>query len=103
LKKLIWFATATAVVLWTLIAWGVHGLVEAAGHLAASHSDILPVSPELVEWASWLAQFGADIGGWLVVAVWAAVSFGILALGFIGARLARSLQSARGMSRFETA
>jgi hypothetical protein len=100
MKKLIWFGTAAALVVWSLIAWVIHGLVGVAGNLASSNADILPVPPEAVEWTSWLALLGTSVGEWLVVAVWAIVSLVIAGLGFAGGKLAQSGRLQGRFSRF---
>jgi hypothetical protein len=87
MKTLIWILTAGVLGLWSLIAWGVHALVSLGGNAVANNADWIPLEPEAIEWASWLAAFGTDIGGWLVIGVWAIVSAVILALGFLGTKL----------------
>ncbi len=87
MKTLIWIATAAVVGLWSLLAWIIHGLVGVAGSLVSSNADIIPADPLLIEWASWLASAGAGVGEWLVVAVWALVSFVMLALAFVATKL----------------
>jgi hypothetical protein len=88
MKKLIWLATFAGIAVWSLIAWAAHGLVGIAGNLASSNSDILPVPPEWIEFASWIALAGSSVGEWLVIVIWGVVSLGIAGLGFMGARLA---------------
>ena len=59
----------------------------------AANADIVPADPLLIEWASWLASAGTGVGEWLVITLWAIVSFVLLALGFLGTRLAPRLRS----------
>jgi hypothetical protein len=93
MKTLVWSLTGVAVGLWSLLAWIMHGLVGVAGGLIASNADILPVDPLLVEWASWVASAGTDIGEWLVIAVWALVSLVLVGLGYVATRLVPKLSS----------
>lgn len=97
MKKLIWLATFAGVAVWSLLAWAAHGLVGVAGNLASSNSDILPVPAEWIEFMSWLAILGANVGEWLVVAIWGLVSLGIVGLGYVGARLADRRRADRFM------
>jgi hypothetical protein len=53
---------------------------------------MMPLEPELVAWASWLAAAGTDVGTWLVVAIWAIVSLLLLGLGFAASALAPRLR-----------
>ena len=87
MKTLVWVLTGLALALWSLVAWVTHGLVGVAGGLVASHADIIPADPLLIEWASWLASAGTGIGEWLVIAVWGFVSLVLLALGYVATRL----------------
>lgn len=93
MRSLIWTVTAAVIALWSLVAWIVHGLVGVAGNLVAANADIVPADPLLIEWASWLASAGTGVGEWLVIALWAIVSLVLLALGFLGTRLAPRLSS----------
>jgi hypothetical protein len=92
MKTLIWIVTAAVIGLWSLLAWMAHGLLGVAGNLVASNTDMMPLEPELVAWASWLAAAGTDVGTWLVVAIWAIVSLLLLGLGFAASALAPRLR-----------
>lgn len=87
MKALVWTLTAAALLLWSLVAWVTHGLVGVAGSLVTGNVDMIPADPVLTEWAWWLASMGTGIGEWLVVAVWAVVSLGLVALAFVATRL----------------
>ena len=87
MKTLVWTLTAAALLLWSLVAWVTHGLVGVAGSLVAGNVDLLPADPLLTEWAWWFASVGTGLGEWLVVAVWAVVSLGLVALAFVATRL----------------
>jgi hypothetical protein len=88
MQRLIWILTWVAVALWSGLAWATHGLLQWGGAAAAANADVIPVEPILVEWASWLALLGSDIASWLMIALWASVTLVILAIGFVGAKLA---------------
>ena len=100
MKTLVWVLTITLLALWSLVAWITHGLVGVAGSLVSSNADIIPADPLLIEWASWLASAGAGVGEWLVVAVWALVSFVMLALAFVAKRLRGDTVHRREEARF---
>jgi hypothetical protein len=92
MKTLIWIVTAALIGVWSLLAWIAHGLVGVAGNLVAGNADIIPADPELVAWASWLTAAGTDVGGWLIVAIWAMVSLALLGLGLAANALAPRLR-----------
>ncbi|MFO1122753.1 MAG: hypothetical protein U1F47_10590 [Hyphomicrobiales bacterium] len=87
MRNLVWIATAAVIALWSGAAWLLHAAIGLGGSLAATHADLIPATPELVEWASWLALFGTGVGEWLVIAIWAVVSATLLTLGFVATRL----------------
>ena len=93
MKTLVWILTTAVLALWSLVAWITHGLVGVAGGLVASNTDVMPVDPMLVEWASWRASAGTGIGEWLVSAVWGLVSLVLLALGFVVTALLPKLRA----------
>jgi hypothetical protein len=94
MKTLIWIGTAILVGLWSLIAWAAYALVGASGSILATNADIIPVDPELIEWASWLAVLGADVGSWLVIAIWGVVTAVMLAGAFIVTKLLPNVKTA---------
>jgi hypothetical protein len=87
MRNLVWIATAAVIAVWSGAAWLLHAAIGLGGSLAATNADLIPADPELVEWASWFALLGTGVGEWLVIAVWAAVSAALLALGFVATRL----------------
>lgn len=91
MRRLIWILTWVVVAVWSGIAWAVHGLLQWGGATAAANADLIPAEPLLVEWASWLTLLGTDVAGWLMIGLWACVTLVILAMGFVGARLAPRL------------
>jgi hypothetical protein len=87
MKTLIWIITWTVLAIWSLFSWLAYGLIGVSGSLIAGNADIIPADPLLIEWASWLATVGTDVGEWLVIALWALVSLVILAAGYVAARI----------------
>jgi hypothetical protein len=87
MKKLVGAITIIIIAVWSLIAWLVYELIGFGGNVAASNVDIVPVDPEAVEWLSWFAQFGASLGEWAVIAVWAIVAAIIALIGYIAAQV----------------
>ena len=87
MKGVVWFISASLLVLWSLTAWGAHALLGYAGRTAAANADIIPGSPELIEWASWLAGAGSDFGSWLIIALWVLGALVIVALTAVVNRL----------------
>lgn len=90
--------TAIAVAVWSVLSWLAYALIGAGGSVIAGNADIVPdVPPELVEWVSWLAYFGAGVGEWIVVLVWAVVSAIMVGGAWVIARLVpqRPLSNAR--------
>ena len=87
MRTLVWVLTAAILGVWSLVAWAAYALLGVGGNAVSANADLIPGSPELVEFASWLAVFGTDVGEWLIAAVWAVVSLIVLGLGFIASRL----------------
>lgn len=87
MRTLIWIATWAIVALWSGLCWLAHGLVGIGGSLVAGNADLIPVDPQLIEWASWLATAGTGVGEWLVIAIWAFVTAVVFALAFAATRL----------------
>jgi hypothetical protein len=69
-KKIVWAVIGIGILLWSALAWLVHSLVGWGGSLASGNADVLTPHPETVEWLSWLAQFGTNVGEWIVIAIW---------------------------------
>lgn len=87
MRKLIGAVTIAVIAIWSLMAWIIYELIGFGGNVAASNADIFPADPEAVEWLSWLAQFGASLGEWAVIAVWAIVAAIIALIGYIAAQV----------------
>jgi hypothetical protein len=98
MRKLIGAITAAVIAVWSLIAWIVYKLIGFGGNVAAANVDIVPVDPEAVEWLSWLAQFGASLGEWAVIAVWAIVAAIIALIGYIAAQVVPNKADRRRLS-----
>lgn len=80
MKSIVWLISVALFGLWSLVAWGAWALLGVAGRVASQNADVVPGSPELVEWISWLAGTGAGVGEWLVIAVWAVGSIVLFVL-----------------------
>ena len=96
MKKLVWGVVGAGLLLWSALAWVIYSLLGWAGSFASSNADVLTPHPETVEWVSWLAMFGSDVGGWIVAAIW---GFGVvfaLIFGFAGTRLFPQLSQFAG-------
>lgn len=87
MKGLVWFISVVVFGIWSLLSWGAWALVGVTGDAVARHADVVPGSPELVEWISWLGGTGGSVGEWLVVVVWALGSLAIFALAAVIKRL----------------
>ena len=96
MRTLVWIITATAIAIWSAIAWLAHMLIGASGNLMATNADILPLGAEAVELASWLASFGTSVGEWLVVALWAIVALVFYGTGYVVTRLVPRRELVRG-------
>jgi hypothetical protein len=87
MRRLLWVLAWIGVALWSLFAWGAHGLLDVFGDLAIRNADIVSDHPETVEWFSWGLATLRSLGLGAIVFVWAAVSLLILAvpavIGFI--------------------
>lgn len=83
MRKLVGIITIAVIAIWSLLAWLVYEVIGYGGNIAAANADIFPADPEAIEWLSWLAQFGAGLGEWAVIAVWAIVAAMIAALGYV--------------------
>jgi hypothetical protein len=94
MKSLTWCGTGVLAVLWSLLAWMLHGLVGFAGGAIASGTQIVPLEPLLAEWASWLTSAGTGIGESIVVALWAIGTI-LLFAGRTASLTPRSTQAAK--------
>ncbi|BEO39595.1 hypothetical protein SMQE08_36830 [Serratia marcescens] len=100
-----------AMVLWTLLAWGVAGmlawlpaLAEAAGDASLPANGALSLVPQtmLDAWLPWLKQLGSGLASyfpllltWAGYAVWLLWGLGMLALMLLGALARRYLSAAQ--------
>lgn len=100
-----------AMALWTLLAWGVAGvltwlpaLAEAAGCASLPMSGALSLVPQTVldAWLPWLKQLGNGLASyfplllnWAGYAVWLLWGLGMLALMLLGALAHRYLSAAQ--------
>jgi hypothetical protein len=70
-KTLIWILFAIGFAVWSFTAWLAHTFIGFGGNIASGNADVFGLPPEAVEFVSWLAHFGAGVGEWLVIVVWA--------------------------------
>lgn len=82
MKKLVWVVLGVGILIWSGLAWFVHSLVGWGGAVASGNADILTPVPEAVEWLSWFAIFGTNIGEWIIISVWALGVILALIIGF---------------------
>ncbi|MDF2811402.1 MAG: hypothetical protein K0S56_2433 [Microvirga sp.] len=80
MTRVLWVFAFLAVSVWTLLAWGVYGLINFFGDTAARNADVVTNHPESVEWLSWGLSALRNVGLAAVVFVWGVVSFVILAV-----------------------
>lgn len=101
----------TAMALWTLLAWGVAGLLawlpalaEATGGVQLPVNGVLNLVPQVVldAWLPWLKQWGSGLANsfpllltWAGYAVWLLWGLGMLALMLLGALARRYLHTAQ--------
>jgi hypothetical protein len=93
MKSLVWILTWTVIGIWSAFAWIAHSLIGVGGGLIANNADLVPSSPEVVEWTSWLATVGTSVGEWAVIGIWAVVSLLIYVIGFAVTRLLPSIRN----------
>jgi hypothetical protein len=91
MRKLIWGVVGFGVLVWSGLALLLHNLVGWGGAFASRNADVITPNAEAVEWLSWLAMFGTDIGGWIIAIVWGLGVILALVLGFAGTKLVPKL------------
>ncbi|EMP2576703.1 hypothetical protein RGJ22_003562 [Serratia marcescens] len=100
-----------AMALWTLLAWGVAGvlawfpaLAEAAGNASLPVNGALSLVPQAVldAWLPWLKQLGSGLASyfpalltWAGYAIWLLWGFGMVALTLLAALARRYLSAAQ--------
>lgn len=78
----VWVAAIALLVIWSLLAWGGHALLDWSSDWAASNADnIFPV-PEVVEWVSWGFRGLGNASEIIVMIAWAIGA--ILIIGLAG-------------------
>jgi hypothetical protein len=95
MRKAILGIKAVVLLLWTIIAFGIYGLVNLVGDVAIKHADLIPIPPEALALASWLLLATQKIGFGLVIGIWLVGVIAIVAAGLLLRRLAarRSVRS----------
>jgi hypothetical protein len=80
MRRLIWLVAGAGVVLWSLLAWGVYGLIDLFGSAVVRHVEAVGSYPGAAEWLSWGLAAVRNLGLAAVVLVWGFVSLLILAV-----------------------
>jgi len=78
----VWVAAMAALVVWSLLAWGGHALLDWSSDWAAANADKISPVPEVVEWLSWSFSSLGYASEIVVVIIWAIGS--ILIVGLAG-------------------
>lgn len=87
MRRLLWVVAWVAVALWSLFAWGAHGLLDFFGGVAVRNADLVSNHPETVEWLSWAFATLRSLGLGAIVFVWAVGSLLILAVPAVLGRM----------------
>ena len=80
MRRLIWLVAGAGVVLWSLLAWGVYGLIDLFGSAVVRHAEAVGSHPGAAEWLSWGLAAVRSLGLAAVVLVWGFVCLLILAV-----------------------
>jgi hypothetical protein len=78
----VWIAAIIALVVWSLLAWGGHALLDWSSDWAAANADKISPVPEVVEWVSWSFRSLGYASEIVVVIIWGVGS--ILIIGVAG-------------------
>jgi hypothetical protein len=87
MRRAVWLFAWAAVVVWSLVAWGAHGLLGMFGDVAVRNADVVTGDPETVEFLAWGLATLRDLGLVAVLLVWGFVSLLILAAAALFSRL----------------
>ncbi len=90
MKLAIWIVAIAAIVVWSLVAWAGHGLLNWSSNWAAANADHVSSVPEIVEWLSWALRSVGNASEIIVVIVWALGSILIIGLAGIASRFLSS-------------
>ena len=82
MRAIVWGVAGAALVVWSLLAWGGHALLDWSSDWAAANADKLSSAPEIVEWSSWALRGIGDASEILVLILWALGA--ILVVGIAG-------------------
>jgi hypothetical protein len=83
----IWVVAVIVLVIWSLVAWGGHALLDWASDWAAANADGISPVPEVVEWVSWGFLSLGNASEAIVLIVWALGAILIVALAGLASRL----------------
>jgi hypothetical protein len=93
MTRVLWIFALLAAALWTLLAWGVYGLISFFGETAARNADMVTTHPAGAEWLAWGFSALRNVGLAAVVVVWGVVSAAILAVPTLLSLALRALGS----------
>ncbi|PZN95251.1 MAG: hypothetical protein DCF30_19205 [Hyphomicrobiales bacterium] len=93
MRSSVWVAAIAALVVWSLLGWGGHALLDWSSDWAAANADKISPVPEVVEWVSWSFRSLGYASEIVVLIVWAIGS--ILIIGLAGL-ISRFLAGRRG-------
>jgi hypothetical protein len=97
MTRVLWIFALMAASVWTLLAWGVYGLINFFGDAAARNAGVVTSHPTSVEWISWGFHALRNAGLAAVVLVWGLVSVVILAVPtLLSIALGRGRKMTRG-------
>ena len=87
MRVLAWLLLFVSLVLWSLLALALNGLLDWTGDMLLPHADLFTGHPETVAWIGWAIQLASDLGGWVIAVFWGLGVMGLLA-GFLMLRRA---------------
>ncbi len=67
----VWGVALVALVVWSLLAWGGHALLDLSSDWAAANADKISSVPDIVEWASWGFRSLGNASEIVVMIAWA--------------------------------
>ncbi|MBM3622728.1 MAG: hypothetical protein FJX20_18765 [Alphaproteobacteria bacterium] len=70
MRGLVWIVAVAALVVWSLLAWGVGSVVDTASDWAAANADLVSSSPGIIETLSWALGGLGSAGEVIVAVVW---------------------------------
>ena len=89
MRMLVWFGTFAALVVWSLLAWFLHGLVPAAADILAAAPAWLGGDATAVDLSAGIVEPLVPFTRWAVVLVWALGALLLVAAPLVLGRVAR--------------